>query len=268
MVRAGTSHKPFVPFIENAIINKEPDMVEDNEVEFFPTDPHPFRTGTIIEENGFLFKERGMDGLIFYDSLEVLDDPDKTLDIIKDSDQYWTICSGAPSLTPIIGFVDTESNTDYLNGLPVFRPTEHEYWNDWLLDEPTCRILTQATIDNCQQYNINASEIDYESKQKYFAHVPASVVKATFKHTPQNMRLPPSTYLHKMFKSPNPSVNLKRRDKAGSTNQIFSDTPAINGGEKSAHLFVGKKSKLTSAYKSKDSPSTEFLKCLQDRVRY
>jgi hypothetical protein len=57
-------------------------------VEFFPTDPHPFRTGTIIEENGFLFKERETDGLIFNDSLEVLDNPGKTLDIIKDSDQY------------------------------------------------------------------------------------------------------------------------------------------------------------------------------------
>jgi hypothetical protein len=88
-------------------------MIEDTEVEFFPTDPHPFLIGTIIEENGFLFKEREMDGLIFYDSLEVLDDPDKTLDIIKDSDQYWTTCSGGQSLTPIIGFVDTASNTDY-----------------------------------------------------------------------------------------------------------------------------------------------------------
>jgi hypothetical protein len=78
----------FVPFIKNDIINKEPVTVKDNEVEFFPTDPHPFRTSTIIEENGFLFKKREMDGLIFYDSLEVLDDPDKTLDIIKDSDQY------------------------------------------------------------------------------------------------------------------------------------------------------------------------------------
>jgi hypothetical protein len=95
-------------------------MVENEEVEFFPTDPHPFRTGTIIEENGFLFKEREMDGLIFYDSLEVLNDPDKTLDIIKDNDQYWTTCSGAPSLTPIIGFVDAESNTDYLDDLSVF----------------------------------------------------------------------------------------------------------------------------------------------------
>jgi hypothetical protein len=102
---AEDADKPFVPFIENAIINKEPDTIEDNKVEFFPTDPHPFCTGTIIEENGFLFKEREMNGLIYYDSLEVLDDPDKTLDIIKDSDQYWTTCSGAPSLTPIIGFL-------------------------------------------------------------------------------------------------------------------------------------------------------------------
>jgi hypothetical protein len=95
----------FVPVTQSAIIHN--DTVEDNEVKFFPTNPHPFRTGTIIEENGFLFKEREMDGLIFYDSLEVLDDTDKTLDIIKDSGQYWTTCSGATSLTPNIGFVDT-----------------------------------------------------------------------------------------------------------------------------------------------------------------
>jgi hypothetical protein len=108
-----------------------------------------------------------------------------------------------------------------------------------------------VTIDNCLQYNITAL-----------------VVKATFKHTTQNMRLPPSTYLHKLFKSPNPSATLKRRDKADSTKQIYLDTPAINGGEKSAHLFVGKKSKLTASYKAKDSLSADFLKCLQDQVQY
>jgi hypothetical protein len=239
-----------------------------------------------------------MDGLIFYDSLQVLDDPNKTLDIIKESDQYWTTCPSAPPIAPsivnlmdsgctpgTIGFVDTTSDTDYLNDLLVFRPTEHEYWNDWLLDGTTLRLLTQGTIDDCIHYNINTndisevmnplkprmtspSDIDYESKQKYFARLPASVVKATFEHTKQNMRLPPSTYLHKMFKSHNPSANLKQRDEADATDQMFSDTPAINGGEKSAHLFVGKKLKLTDAFKSKDHSSAEFLKCLQDRVRY
>jgi hypothetical protein len=63
-------------------------------------------------------------------------------------------------------------------------------------------------------------------------------------------------------------MNLKRREEADSTDQIFADTPAINGGEKSAHLFVGKILKLNDAYKSKDSSSAEFLKFLQDRVQY
>jgi hypothetical protein len=58
-----------------------------------------------------------------------------------------------------------------------------------------------------------------------------------------------------MSKSPNPSANLKRHDEADSTGQIFANTPAINGDEKSAHLFVGNKSKITDAYKSKDSSS-------------
>jgi hypothetical protein len=163
-----------------------------------------------------------------------------------------------------IGSVDTLPDTDYLNDLSLFCPTENEYWNDWLLDEPTRCLMTQGTIDKCNQYNINANDlssvmnplkprmtkptdINYESKRKYFAHLPASVVKATFKHTTQNLRLPSSSYLHKMSKSPNLSANLKRRDEANATDLIYSNTPAINGGEKCAHLFVGKKSKLTDA---------------------
>jgi hypothetical protein len=85
---------PFIPFIDPITRNE---IVSDDD-QFLPTNPHPFRTGTIIEEKGFLFKEREMDGLIFYDSLQVLDDPNKTLDIINESDQYWTTCSSAPPI--------------------------------------------------------------------------------------------------------------------------------------------------------------------------
>jgi hypothetical protein len=114
-----------------------------------------------------------MDELIFYDSLQVLNDPNKTLGIIKESGQYWTTCSSAPPVIPSIahhlmdsgcspgrkGFVDTKSDTDYLNDLLVFCPMENEYWNDWLLDGTTRRLLTQGTIDNCIQYNINANDL-------------------------------------------------------------------------------------------------------------
>jgi hypothetical protein len=92
---------PFVPFIDHITSNE---IMSDDD-QFFPTNPHPFRTGTIIEENGFLFKGREMDGLIFYDSLQVLDDPSKTLDIINESDQYWTTCSSAPPIAPSIAHI-------------------------------------------------------------------------------------------------------------------------------------------------------------------
>jgi hypothetical protein len=39
---------PFVPFIIKTVTSNE---IVSNEEEFFPTNPHPFRTGTIIEEN-------------------------------------------------------------------------------------------------------------------------------------------------------------------------------------------------------------------------
>ncbi|OEU21625.1 hypothetical protein FRACYDRAFT_167569 [Fragilariopsis cylindrus CCMP1102] len=81
------------------------------------------------------------------------------------------------------------------------------------------------------------------------------------------MKLPPASYLHKMFKSPNPSANLKRRDEDDATDMIYSDTPACNGGEKCAHIFVGRKSKLTDAYKVKHQNTEDFLLCFQDRVR-
>jgi hypothetical protein len=107
-------------------------------------------------------------------------DPNKTLDIISDSNQYWTTCLKAPPIISTIthlmdsgcspgtiGFADTLSDTDYLNDLLLFRPTEYEYWNNWLLDEPTRRLMslmTQGTIDKCNQYNINANEL-YEPFQ-------------------------------------------------------------------------------------------------------
>ena len=89
---------------------------------------------------------------------------------------------------------------------------------------------TKGSNDNCVQYNINAnnlsnliiplkprrmmkpSEIDYESKRKYFVHLqPASVVC-------------------KIFKYQNPSTNLKRCDKANATDLIYSDMLAIIQG--------------------------------------
>ena len=89
----------------------------------------------------------------------------------------------------------------------------------------------------------------------------------TFKHTTQIGTLPPSSHLQRQFKSPDPALNIHRRDEADATDQIFAKVPAMDGGETSAHIFVGQDSKITDVYKAKDNSGAEFLGAFQDRVR-
>ena len=80
---------------------------------------------------------------------------------------------------------------------------------------------------------------DWERKRKYFGNIPADIVRHTFKHTTQIGVLPPSSHLQQQFKSPNPTLNRHRRNKADAIDQVFAKVPAINSGETSAHIFVG-----------------------------
>ena len=103
--------------------------------------------------------------------------------------------------------------------------------------------------------------------RKYFGYVPAKIVRNTYKHTTQHDILPPTSHLQKRFKSPNPVLNFYRQNEADATDQIFSNTPAMDGGETNTHIFVGHDSKITDVYKVKDNSGKEFLGAFQDRVR-
>ena len=48
---------------------------------------------------------------------------------------------------------------------------------------------------------------------------------------------------------------------------IYSDTPAIDGGETWAHIFVGLILRITDVFKVKGGSAEFFLGALQDRVR-
>ena len=103
--------------------------------------------------------------------------------------------------------------------------------------------------------------------RKYFGYIPAKIVRNTNKHSTQHGVLPPSSHLQKHFKSPNPLLSLHRCNEAKATDQIFSDTPVIDGGETSAHIFVGHDSKIVNVYKVKDNSAKEWSGTFQDRVR-
>ena len=89
--------------------------------------------------------------------------------------------------------------------------------------------------------------------RKYFGYVPAKMVQNTYKYSTQHGVLSPSSHLQKRFKSPNPLLNLHRCNEADATDQILSYTPAMDGGETSAHIFVGQNSKITDVYKVKNN---------------
>ena len=146
---------------------------------------------------------------------------------------------------------------DYLNDLSVPHITGSKYWDGYFtLNDPTLHILAQSVLNECSKYNINVGEIqkamypicphinkqsliNYESKLPYFGWLPNETVKCTFQNCTQHLRMPPSTYLQKCFKSPSPGANIFHHQKVDAIDIIFSDTPAVFGDETQAHIFVG-----------------------------
>ena len=97
-----------------------------------------------------------------------------------------------------------------------------------------CQLAYQGLLDNCEDVGITEAEVqaaqaplkqvtrkpdrtDWERMSKYLGNVPAETVRNTFKHTTQIGTLPLSSHLQRQYKSPNPALNLHRRDEADVT---------------------------------------------------
>jgi hypothetical protein len=76
--------------------------------------------------------------------------------------------------------------------------------------------------------------------------------------------MPVNTVLCKRFKSPNPAVNVSRRDEPVATDTIKSLVPAIDGGETYVQIFVGTRSLLSSIHGMK-TPA-QFPGVLTDEI--
>ena len=145
------------------------------------------------------------------------------------SSELWFLCDNAPS------FQD--------NPMLCLR-SEIKY--DQCVIETNQRLAYQGVSNNCKDVGITKTELQeaqaplnpsirrpemegWERKRKYFGKVPAGIVQRTFKHTTRIGTLPPSTHLQRQFKPPDPALNLHRRNKADTTDQIFAKVSAIDG---------------------------------------
>jgi hypothetical protein len=108
---------------------------------------------------------------------------------------------------------------------------------------------------------------DYTSLQRFFAWLPINMIKETFKNSTQYGFQPssPDGNLFKRWHSPNPAMNVFRLNDDLLTDKVYSDTPAISGGQTEAQIFFGRKCHIIHV--EPISKIRKFIHCLQDFVR-
>ena len=73
-----------------------------------------------------------------------------------------------------------------------------------------------------------------------------------------------STLLRKRYMSPNPALNVHRRNEPVATDTVLSDTPDVGSGVTSAQFFVGCDSMVFDIYPLKSSK--QFVNTIEDNI--
>jgi hypothetical protein len=134
---------------------------------------------------------------------------------------------------------------------------------DAILSEPE-HMLYLVNVLSSHEVSNNAKH-DFEALRPFFGWLPIDLVKKTFGVTTQYARMPMSTVLMKRFKSPNPALNVHCCNEAVATDTVYSNVPAIDGGEIAAQIFIGIESLVTNVYGMKSDK--KFVNTFEDIIR-
>ena len=107
--------------------------------------------------------------------------------------------------------------------------------------------------------------VDYEKWRPFFGWVNLDIVKQTIDQTTQWGVALDSFPMKRHLKSRNPALNVPRRHEPVATDTIFSDTPAVDSGEKQSQVFVGRDSLVADVYPMKSGK--QFVYTLEDNIR-
>ena len=145
-------------------------------------------------------------------------------------------------------------------------------------EDPPFYDCFQQIIDNHEEdnnidipSNLEAPKIvskkapDYNLLRPLFGWLSSDIVQKTFENTTQYARLPSGTLLKRSFKSPNPALNVTRRNEAVACDIVYSDVPAIDDGSVAAVLFTGTDTQVTDVYGIKTDK--QFINTLEDNIR-
>ena len=105
---------------------------------------------------------------------------------------------------------------------------------------------------------------DYAALRPLFGWLSPQIIQKTFEHTTQYARIPCGTLLKRTFKSPNPALNVTRRNEPVACDIVYADTPAVHDGSTSAVIFVGVNTQVTDVYGIKTDK--QFVNTLEDNI--
>ncbi|KAL7578909.1 hypothetical protein ACA910_006884 [Epithemia clementina (nom. ined.)] len=113
--------------------------------------------------------------------------------------------------------------------------------------------------------NTVCREPDWESLRPCFGWTSIQHIKDTYKITSRFGTVPHNNLMRKHYKSRNPVLNIPRRSEPVATDTIYSDTPAVCSGVKSAQFFAGRKTLVCDVYPLQRAK--KFINALEDKIR-
>jgi len=108
---------------------------------------------------------------------------------------------------------------------------------------------------------------DFARLKRFFAWIPSKLIEKTFQNSTQYGYMPHSPEGNQFIRwhAPNPALNVHRLNDDILTDEMSSDTPALDSGHTDAQIFFGRKSHIVDI-----QPRTKhisFLDALQNMVQ-
>ncbi|MEL6802173.1 MAG: hypothetical protein AAFO91_00130, partial [Bacteroidota bacterium] len=214
----------------------------------------------IVSPDGFVFKMKYKDALMWLDVSYPTDKEIETLPRVQFGSELWDPDNENDGEDDEVWY-DTLSDPDEMDDKQFHDSRDGWFPNESMLADPHGRLLsTSAKV----KPEYAKKKPDYELLRPFFGWKPVEVVRKTLQATTQFatnvVRLP----LRRHYKSRFPALRVRRLDEDVATDTFFSNTKAHDGST-CAQLFVGRKSLLTDIFGMKTE--SQMPGALMDFIR-
>jgi hypothetical protein len=128
-------------------------------------------------------------------------------------------------------------------------PSTYEFNNTLFYDTYQTEILDAPTSSQTLTPKRTIKrEPDFQKLRPLLGWLSTDLIQKTFQYMTQYTRLPTATMLKKAFRSPNPALNIYRRNEDVTCDIVYSDVPAIFDVSTAAVIFVGASTKVMDVH--------------------